>query len=217
MWLRVVLLLACTLPAWLRAETGIGVVSIVDGEVFVTRESTRFVVAEGLRVQADDIVESGAQTRLVRIELHDGVVFDLGPATRVLMTPRFPGERSSTRTARLYVLRGWAKITAAPTKAGDSARVASESFDLSSIGRDVVLNVEPGGAAAFAESGEVTFTERAKGKPAAPLKMKVGEFVSRSAQTKAVLAARPAPDFIQRVPRAFLDTLPRGAALFFAC
>lgn len=212
MWLRVLLLLLCALPTGLRAEPAIGVVTIVEGELFATRDSTRFTLAEGVRVLADDIVETAPQAKLARIEFGDGLVLDIGPNTRVLMTPKFPGERGGKRAAKLYVLQGWAKITVPKTLA--SASFASEAFDLTGIARDVVLNVEPTASAVFAESGELTLIERSKGKAGAAVKLKTGEFLSRAGEAKSVLTQRPAADFIQRVPRAFLDTLPARAALF---
>lgn len=212
MWLRVLLMLLCTLPFGSRAEPAIGVVTIVEGEVFATRDSTRFALAEGVRVAADDIVETAPQAKLARIEFSDGLILDIGPNTRVLMTPRFPGERGGKRAAKLYVLQGWAKITVPKSLA--AASFASETFDLTGIARDVVLNVEPGASAVFAESGELTLIERSKGKAGAAVKLKSGEFVTRAGEAKSVLAQRPGADFIQRVPRAFLDTLPARAALF---
>lgn len=212
MWLRVLLMLLCALPGGLRAEPAIGIVTIVDGEVFATRDSTRFALTEGVRIVADDIVETAAQAKLARIELGGGLILDIGPNTRVLMTPKFPGERGSSRSAKLYVLQGWAKITVPKNLA--AASFATESVDLTGIARDVVLNVEATASAVFAESGELTLVERNKGKAGASVKLKSGEFLSRAGEAKSVLAQRPAADFIARVPRAFLDTLPTRAALF---
>jgi len=212
MWLRLLLLLVCALPGVLRAEPAIGIVTIVDGELFATREGSRFALAEGVRIVADDIVETAPQAKLARIEFSDGLILDIGPATRVLMTPRFPGERGSNRAARLYVLQGWAKITVPKNLV--AASFASESFDLTGIARDAVLNVEPTASAVFAESGELTLVERSKGKAGAVVRLKSGEFLTRAGEAKSVLAQRPAADFIQRVPRAFLDTLPTRTALF---
>ena len=212
MWFRVLLMLLCALPSGSRAEPAIGIVTIVEGEIFATRDSTRFALAEGVRVVADDIVETAPQAKLARIEFSDGLILDIGPGTRVLMTPRFPGERGGKRAAKLYVLQGWAKITVPKSLA--AASFASEAFDLTGIARDVVLNVEPSASAVFAESGELTLVERSKGKAGAAVKLKSGEFLTRTDEAKSVLTQRPAADFIQRVPRAFLDTLPARAALF---
>ena len=212
MWLRVLLMLLSALPGGLRAEPAVGIVTIVEGELFATRDSTRFALAEGVRIVADDIVETAPQAKLARIEFSDGLILDMGPNTRVLMTPKFPGERGSSRAAKLYVLQGWAKITVPKSMA--AASFASRSFDLTGIARDAVLNVEPTASAVFAESGELTLGERSKGKAGAAVKLKSGEFLTRTGEAKGVLAQRPAADFIQRVPRAFLDTLPARAALF---
>ena len=205
-------MLLSALPGGLRAEPAVGIVTIVEGEIFATRDSTRFALAEGVRIVADDIVETAPQAKLARIEFSDGLILDMGPNTRVLMTPKFPGERGSSRAAKLYVLQGWAKITVPKSMA--AASFASRSFDLTGIARDAVLNVEPTASAVFAESGELTLGERSKGKAGAAVKLKSGEFLTRTGEAKGVLAQRPAADFIQRVPRAFLDTLPARAALF---
>ena len=205
-------MLLSALPGGLRAEPAVGIVTIVEGELFATRDSTRFALAEGVRIVADDIVETAPQAKLARIEFSDGLILDMGPNTRVLMTPKFPGERGSSRAAKLYVLQGWAKITVPKSMA--AASFASQSFDLTGIARDAVLNVEPTASAVFAESGELTLGERSKGKAGAAVKLKSGEFLTRTGEAKGVLAQRPAADFIQRVPRAFLDTLPARAALF---
>ena len=207
-------MLLCALPGGLRAEPVIGVVSIVEGEVFVSRDSTRFALAEGVPIAADDIVESAPQAKLARIEFSDGIILDIGPATRVLMTPKFPGERGGGRSARLYVLQGWAKISVPKSLA--AANFASESLDLTGIAHDAVLNVEPTAWAVFAESGDLMLAERSNGKLMPAVKLKSGEFLARSGDAKAELAARPAADFINRVPRAFLDTLPTRSALFVA-
>ena len=205
-------MLLSALPGGLRAEPAVGIVTIVEGEIFATRDSTRFALAEGVRIVADDIVETAPQAKLARIEFSDGLILDMGPNTRVLLTPKFPGERGSSRAAKLYVLQGWAKITVPKSMA--AASFASRSFDLTGIARDAVLNVEPTASAVFAESGELTLGERSKGKAGAAVKLKSGEFLTRTGEAKGVLAQRPAADFIQRVPRAFLDTLPARAALF---
>ncbi len=214
MWLRALLMLVFSLPGGLRAEPVIGVVTIADGEVLLVRDSARFALAEGVRIAASDIVESTQQAKLTRIEFGDGTSLDIGPATRVLMTPKFSGERSGARSARLYVLQGWAKITV--PKGLPAAGFASESFDLTGIARDAVLNVEAASWAVFAESGELMLTERSKGKAVATAKLKAGEFLAGTGDSKAVLSGRPTADFINRVPRAFLDTLPARAALFAA-
>lgn len=219
MCLRMLLLLlvaVSALPSSSWAQAGVGIATIVEGEVTLIRDSSRLAVAEGVRVRADDLLESAPEAKLARIEFGDGMLLDIGPGTRVLVAPRFPGERGGTRSARLYLLKGWAKLTAAKDKGVESASVATESFDVTGIGRDVVLDVEPTGTAAFAESGDVLVLERGKGKAGASFRLRVGDFIARVGDAKSVITPRPSADFIQRVPRAFLDTLPSRSAQFAA-
>src|SRR5690606_28925558 len=84
------------------------------------------------------------------------------------------------------------------------------------VARDVVVSVRGDAVWLFAESGAVTAAPRQGGKALAPLALKAGEFFERAAdaQGKAVVAPRPTAAFLQQVPRAFRDTLPRRAALF---
>ena len=53
--LRPAVALVGLLPAWCAAAS-IGIVTIVDGDVAVLRDTQRFAAAEGLRVRNDDII-----------------------------------------------------------------------------------------------------------------------------------------------------------------
>ncbi|HEX3139631.1 MAG TPA: hypothetical protein VHQ87_06235, partial [Rhizobacter sp.] len=96
----------------------------------------------------------------------------------------------------------------------DAASFASPAFDVTGVARSAVFIVQPTEAYAFAESGDVTLQERRGGKPLATSVLKGGEFFARAGDAKAAVTPRPTPAFIQRLPRAFMDTLPARAALF---
>ena len=198
----------------LAAAAPLALVTIVDGEApLVVRDASRLAAAEGVRLFADDIVESGDKTRLLRIEFNDGTILDLGPGTRALLAPRMSG--GAKRVAKAYLLQGFAKLTAAKG-APAAATLASPAFDISGLTRGVVLLVLPDESYAFAESGDVTVAERAGGKEIGSHKLRSGDFYARSGDNKSSVSARPAQPFIQRVPRPFLDTLPSRAELFKA-
>src|SRR4051794_39966292 len=55
-------------------------VTIVEGDAVVLRDTQRFAAAEGVALRADDIVSTGSAARLLRVELEDGRTIDLGPA-----------------------------------------------------------------------------------------------------------------------------------------
>jgi len=198
----------------LWAATPIATVTIADGEVLLVREATRLQLTEGVRLVKDDIVETSAKGRLVRIEFSDGVILDLGPESRALLAPKLSGDRARL-PARLHLLRGVAKLTV-PQASPPVTTFTSPRFDITHIARSAVFVVQADQASAFAESGEVALQERRAGKPAGNFTLKGGEFFAGQGDAKPTVSSRPTSAFIQQLPRAFLDTLPSRANLFKA-
>lgn len=173
-------------------------VTISDGQALLLRDTGRYLLAEGLRLQADDLLELPPQASLVRIEFADGSALALAPGSRVLMLPRLAGEPSA------YLLQGWAKLDA-PAKG--LALLATPGFEASTRGHAVIAIA---GERAFAEGGELNI----KRAVAAPLTLKAGEFVSAAGSDKARPLARPTPEFLQQLPREFQVSLPPRAERF---
>ena len=210
------LLLLLLGPGATRAAPEATLVTILDGPAILIRDSARFALAEGVRLAADDIVETDPKARLLRIEFSDGAIVDLGPDTRLLLAPRFSGDRGRP-PARFHLLQGWAKLTAAKDPPAGPAGFSTPLFDVTSVARSAVFSVQSNEGLVFAETGDVVLNERTAGKAAAlPTSVKANQFLSRSAGAKAVSAARPTPAFLQAVPRPFVDTLPSRAAVMKA-
>jgi len=200
-------------PHAVWAATPLATATIVDGEVLLIRGALKLQLAEGVRLVADDIVETTAKGRLVRIEFSDGVILDLGPESRSLLAPKLSGDRAKF-VSRVHLLRGVAKLTSPKPPVPTATTLSSPAFDVSIVARSGVFIVQGNEAFAFAEAGEVVLRERSGGKPAGNFALKSGEFFARLGEAKAAVTPRPTPAFIQRLPRAFLDTLPSRAALF---
>lgn len=208
--LRPAVALIGLLPAWCAAAS-IGIVTIVDGELAVLRDTQRFAAAEGLRVRNDDILRTGAGTQLARIELTDGSTLDLGPDTELMLQPRVGGAFGE-RASMLYLARGWLKIgtAAEPGVVG----VASATLDLQRVAGTAVLRAMPGATLLFVESGSAEVAEVQEGRAAKPQSLRDGDaFVKRSNEA-AVTARRPPAELLQGLPRGFADSLPRRAARF---
>jgi hypothetical protein len=199
--LRLVLLCCIALPAW--AEGPMAVLTILQGDATVLRDAQKLVVAEGARLRAGDIVELGSNGKLAQLEYPDGAVLLLGPTSRLLLAPRLAGERAK---ARAYLLVGWAKLTA---PADVELSLASPWLDLAGRGARGVLNAGTGHGQAFAEAGD--WQLRAQG---SSLSLKAGGFAVAGARSKPELLPRPAADFMQALPRPFMDSLPARAAQF---
>jgi hypothetical protein len=207
-----VCLLVCASMPW-AADAPLATATVVDGETVLIRGASRLQLAEGVRLAKDDIVESTPKARFVRIEFGDGVILDLGPAARVLLTPKLSGDRSRM-TSRLHLLQGAAKLTVPSSISPSAITFSSPAFDVTSMARTAVFLVQADAAYAFSESGGATLLERRGGKATGTTVLENGEFFARQGEAKATVSARPTQAFIQQLPRAFLDTLPARAARF---
>lgn len=186
------------------ASVGMGVFTLVEGDLVVLRETRQFPAAEGLRVRAEDIVRSGPGARLARLELDDGTLLDLGPDTELLLQPRgLPGERAAT----VYLLRGWLKVT---TPAAGTA-LASPRLDVRKVAGSAVLRITPQATLMFVEAGRAELLERAQGRPATH-SLKEGDAFALRAAAAGTILRRPPADLIDGLPRGFVDPLPRRAA-----
>ena len=206
------LLVLAALPAH-GAEPSLGVVTIAEGELVVLRETREFPATEGLRLRADDIVRSRDSTRLARIELDDGTLLDIGPATELLLQPRaFSG--GAERGLSLYLLRGWLKLGTAPAQAASTVVLALPQLGLARVSGSVVVRATPQASLVFVETGRADVFERADGQPAGPHTLKDGDAFAARATLPGALLRRPPADLIDGLPRAFADSLPRRAALW---
>lgn len=186
--------------------SGMGVFTIVEGDLVVLRETRQFPAAEGLRVHAQDIVRSGADARLARLELDDGTLLDLGPGSELLLQPR---GLSGERAASVYLLRGWLKVTT--PAAGTS--LASPRLDVRKVAGSAVLRITPQATLMFVEAGRAELLERAEGRQATHTLKEADAFALRSTAAGTVLR-RPPADLIDGLPRGFVDPLPRRAAVW---
>jgi hypothetical protein len=218
---KTVLLLLCLAGLFARGATAAPIATIVEGESSFVRDASRVGLAEGVRLANDDLIDTTAQTKLLRIEFDDGLMLLVAPESRLWIAPKFGIDKTAPRAARLYLLHGTVKLT---TK-GDApaaSPIATPLFDLKASGRDTVVSVVGNGGAVFAESGDVQIVERTKiakngaTTAGAALTVKTGEYYTRPGADKGKTAARPDAEFIKRLPRAFLDPVPSRAALFAA-
>ncbi len=205
------LLMVLATPPARSAETSLGVVTIAEGELMVLRDTREFTAAEGVRLRTDDIVRSREGTRLARIELDNGTVIDIGPATELLLQPRAFGS-SAERGVSLYLLRGWLKLASAAGQAAPATVLAMPQLGVARLAGSVVVHVTPQASLVFVETGKADVSERADGQSTAAHSLKDGDaFAARAGQAGAVLR-RPPADLIDGLPRAFADSLPRRAA-----
>ncbi len=205
-----------TLLAWLAlpaccAASNVGMFTILDGDATVLRDTRRFAAAEGLHLRDDDIVRTGANARLVRIEFADGTLLDIGPGTELLLQP---GALTGSRRAALYLARGWVKLTLAAGRASELGGIATPRFDLPRLAGTAVVRVAPQAALVFVESGRAEIEERAVGLAVGVRSLGDGDAWTLEGAAGGTLLQRNPEAALREMPRAFADSLPRRAARF---
>jgi hypothetical protein len=206
------LLLLVVVPVAARAATPIGLATIVDGDAVLVRDVARLGLAEGVALEPGDIVETTPKASVVRLELVDGTVLDLGPDTRLLLAPRLRDARRA-RASDAYLLQGWLKLAATNGAASKRVGIATAPADVTTLGGSTVEHVEGDALVLFQESGQSTIAEAAAPNGSAPRPLKAGETYAWR-DGKASVQPRPDPAFVALLPRTFRDALPRRAALF---
>ena len=193
------------------AETP-ALLTLLEGEASLIVGARAYAAAPGARVPAGALVETGAGAGLLRLEWADGAMLDLGPGTKVMLRPALAGAGATAgRPAPLfYLLQGWAKHTQ-PSAGGGQTGAA---FEIAPFKGVMLSQVDEGQAVLFSEAGGATFTPRRSGAKAVTLR--AGEAAVLSGTAVPQLLPRPAPAWLQQLPRAFRETLPSRAARFSA-
>ena len=109
--LGVIFAAALVLPPIAAAASSPAVVTILEGSVTVFRGTSKLGASEGVRIQPNDLVETGKDT-FARLEFDDGTRLDLGSGTRLQVNN--PGETTGDRPA-LYVLGGYSRLHMGPS------------------------------------------------------------------------------------------------------
>jgi hypothetical protein len=179
------------------------VVTILEGSATVIRGTSKLGAAEGVRVQPNDLFETGKDS-FARLEFDDGVRLDVGPLSRLQLN--HPTEVSADRPA-LYLLSGWIKLSLDDTKRLRAPAFSTLLFDGTELGGVVLARVDARGGAVFIEQGRARLVNR-HGKPFAVPPLKTNDFVSISKDGRAVAEPHMPSEFVDQMPRAFRDSIP---------
>lgn len=205
--LRIVLAAQLLLASWVASAADVvGTVTILEGDALVYRGASRVLAAEGVRLEATDIVDTGAKT-FMQIELPDASILQLGPRTRLMLNLAARGQKPERS---VYVMDGWLKLVAnkRDPRGGPGLDVRSSLLEVVAQPSTLVMKFTAAEVLAFAEAGEVKLLERQATGPAVAVSLKSGDFYQRKAGAKGVVSATLKGALISEMPRAFRDTLP---------
>lgn len=186
-----------------QAAEPAALLTLLEGAATVVIGSRALAAASGARLGPGTLIETEASTALLRLEWPDGVLLDLGPATRVMLQPGSVAGRAPL----FYLLQGWAKQSQSKVAAGQAAA----SFDVAPFAGVLVSHVDEGQSVLFAEAGGGPFMARRAGTSAT---LKGGDTAVLAGATAPQITARPPTAWIQQMPRAFRESLPPMASKF---
>jgi len=205
-------ILACpSFPVAGATVEPIATVTLVEGAVSLLRGSSRYALAEGVRLEPGDIVESGDKT-FSQIEFTDGTIIDLASQTRFLVLA-YPAR--SAGTGELFLLRGWMKVSASRQANRVIGRYSTPLVELSTADATAVMQVSSSEASVFMESGEARLAQvSSSGKVSDLSRIKSSQFCNCKPEQHCTAASRPSRAFLDALPRSFMDTLPPRQAKF---
>lgn len=204
------------LPVGAAADAPAALISLADGAVELLRGSQQHAAREGVALAGNDLLRTGAGTRVVRIEFADGRVLDLGPDTQALLPTTAAAALAGLPGTTAVVLGGWAKLSvpaAVNSAVGASSHLAAAGLMLQAPpAGTVLLHVASDGATmVFAESRGATLLQRGgHGARAADTGtvLREGDAWIRAAGSTA--GSRVAGlSALRQVPPALADALPR--------
>jgi len=187
-----------------------GVVTILQGRASVIRALSMFDAAEGMRLQADDLVRTDKDTFL-RIEYEDQTSIEVGPGTQLQLN--HPAARKKSNRPALYLLEGWLKLAGGKSDAAAKPAFASVGMDVVDATGVVVMHADHATRQIFTEQGTARWLDHdAHG--AEPVNLKQGEFLVAAQDHPPSVEPRPSADFMEELPRPYRDTLPFRYNLF---
>ncbi len=196
--------IALFLPLHVFAQS-VGKITYTEGRLRLIRDSSLMLAAQGVPVEAGDIVET-AKPGFALVEFTDGTVIALGDATRVMLARTSQGKAASS--SQLFLLEGWLKVQ---SHAADSATygVSSPVQSVSVKDGSLVIHGDAKNGEVFVEAGTATvgISDR-QGRPASMAALKSGQFVTRAQDKPPASQPRPSEGFLNAMPSAFKDALP---------
>ena len=191
--------LAVSLPL---SSQEIGTVTLLkDSPLHVIRGVSMLQGAEGMRLHAGDILETGpAPTAQAQLEFTGGPIVEVGPSSQLFVSSATPA------SGEMVLLAGWIK---GETTAG-VYRYSGPLGSASTKGGNVLLHATSDTADIFVERGTATVSGGSAPITSAPGKI----FFSRKGNKPAAATERPSSEFIGAMPISFRDSLPPRLSAF---
>jgi hypothetical protein len=194
--MRFSVILLLLLTPW-PALAAVGVFTETTGEVRIQRAEAWLAAAPGVNVEADDIIETGADSA-TQMEMKDGSVFRLGAKSRLLLSEYTLASDNSVLSAGINMLSGWMRFAVAKLRSTDRRyNIQTPTMTVGIRGTEGVLETGNDRNGLLMDEGEVEVQAPGAQRSA----VRAGQFVEHR---PGITQFRPGAP-----PRAFRERLPR--------
>lgn len=209
--IRLVVVFAALLPVAPAQAAIVGVFTQVQGEVQLLRGENYLAAENGVEIEPQDIVETGAQSS-TQLDMEDGSVFRLGPGTRLVVSEYKLDSNKNVLVAGLDLLNGWMRFAVSKLKQEGNYSMRTPVLTIGVRGTEGVIEAANEQGGLHLHEGLVEVGSAGQDLPAtAPVRVTSGEYIQRQRGRAFQRLAQPPPEFARRLPPAVQHKLVRQA------
>ena len=202
------------------ASAAIGYVTEADEAARLIRGDEVFALQAGVAVEQQDIISTQSEG-YAQLEMEDGSVLDIGPASQVHLTEylldgkpdtdRNGRDKREVDKAEVSLITGWLRFITAKLQPAGRYQFTTPTMTIGIRGTEGIISSTQDDASLSLEEGRVEVAEldSAGLSSAEVTAVKAGEFISRrQGQRRQLLAKTPAA-YKDRIPRRYRTKLSR--------
>ena len=203
------------LAAWSGGVfAAVGVVTDVEGESSLVRDTGVFALEPGVDVDEGDLVQTGAHGR-VQIEMDDSSLLEVGNASDLYLTDYALREDSSVDNAAVSLVKGWLRFVAAKVSTSGRYEFNTPVASIGIRGTEGIIEADEETSSVLLEEGQIEVFELYEtGETGASEVVEAGQFVRRQ-KAKRIIRENPdvfralLPRYFKKRPQALKKLLKR--------
>lgn len=189
----------------------VGVVTDVEGESELVRDTGVFSLEPGVDVDEGDLVRTGADGR-VQIEMEDGSLLEIGNASDLYLSDYVLDADTQVENAAVSLVKGWLRFVAAKVSANGRYEFNTPVASIGIRGTEGIIVTDEESSSVLLEEGQVeVFEVDEAGETTGSELVQAGELVRRQ---KARRIIRENPDAFRALLPAFFKKRPQRLKKF---
>ena len=176
-----------------------GVVTDVEGESRLIRDTGVFALVPGVDVDEGDLVQTGAGAQ-VQIEMEDGSLLEAGTASELYLSDYVLRDDSSVENVAVSLVKGWLRFVAAKVSLGGRYEFNTPVVSIGIRGTEGIIEASADSSRVLLEEGRIeVFELDDSGEIGASEIVEAGQLVRRQRARR----------IVRENPKAFRALLPR--------